>query len=188
MIPEELKTYQNQIILKDGTPVWLRAMNSNDCGTLLQLYSTASDEEVRYLRDNVRDPAVVRSWCEALDYERVYPLVAMLDQRVAGQATLHFGCGPERHLAKVRIFTAHDFRRHGLGMRMLNVLVGLARKCDLHLLVAEVVTDQTRVIRAFLGVGFDLCTTLKDYFMLPNGETRDVAILMLHLRPPDCDF
>jgi L-amino acid N-acyltransferase YncA len=71
---------------------------------------------------------------------------------------------------------------------MLNKLIELARKQDLHILVAEIVADQSKVIKAFQNLGFELRCTFEDYFMLPDGDTRDVAVLMLCLRPTVDDF
>jgi RimJ/RimL family protein N-acetyltransferase len=188
MQPEQIKTYRNLVALKDGVQVLLRPMTADDCRALTDLFASASDEDVRYLRDNVRDPAVPKGWCESLDYRRVLPLMALVKDRAVGQASLHFGSGPERHIGKVRIFLARDFRGRGLGTRMLNALTDLARKHDLHALVAEIVTDQARVIRAFEDMGFHPCCTFRDYFMLRDGDVRDVAILMLRLREPGHEF
>ncbi|MBI4770181.1 MAG: GNAT family N-acetyltransferase [Chloroflexi bacterium] len=188
MTPEQVKIYRNLVTLKDGAQVLLRPMLADDAEALIQLFGAASDEDTRYLRDDIRDPAVVRGWCRSLDYRRVLPLMAMAGERAVGQASLHFGQGPEGHIARVRIFLAKDFRGRGLGLRMVNTLVELARKHNLQILVAEIVTDQAKVIRAFMGLGFKVCCTLEDYFMLRDGETRDVEILMLRLRPPEHEF
>lgn len=188
MLPEQTKTYRNLITLKDGVQVLLRPMTRDDCQTLTDLFASANEEDTLYLRDNVKDPAVPKGWCETLDYSRVLPLMALVKDRAVGQGSLHFGSGPERHIGKVRLFLAKDFRGRGLGTKMLNSLTDLARKHNLHLLVAEIVTDQAKVIRAFEDIGFQPCCTLRDYFMLRDGDVRDVAILMLRLREPGHEF
>jgi len=182
----EIEIHDKVVILKDGGEVLLRPMTPDDCQTLIGLFATAPDEDVLYLRDDVRDPAVAKGWCENLNYGRVFPLMALADERAVGQATLHFGCGPERHCGRVRIFVAKDFRRRGLGKQMINVLIDLARRRGLHMLIAEIVLDQARLIKACIAVGFELCHTLKDSFMLPDGNTRSVATLRKCLQPP-CD-
>ena len=182
MIEKQIITYRQVVTLRDGVNVLLRPMTADDREALIDLFSPISDEDLRYLHDDVRDPAVIEKWCQTLDYRRVLPLMALVDKRAVGQATLHFQKGPARHVAKVRIFLAQDFRRRGLGTKMLNTLIELARKQDLHILVAEVVADQTKVIRAFQNLGFEKRCIFEDYFMFPNGETQDVAFLTLHLR------
>lgn len=188
MLPDQIKNYRDVATLKDGVNVLLRPMTAEDKQALVELFAPISEEDLRYLRDNVKDPSLVESWCDSLDYSRVLPLLALVKDRVVGEATLHFRSGPKRHLGEVRIFLAKDFRRRGLGTRMLNKLIELARKQDLHILVAEIVADQSKVIKAFQNLGFELRCTFEDYFMLPDGDTRDVAVLMLCLRPTADDF
>ncbi len=188
MLPDQIKNYRDVVTLKDGVNVLLRPMTAEDEQGLIDLFSPISEEDLRFLRDNVRDPAVILDWCENLDYTRVLPLLALVKDRVVGEATLHFRSGPKRHLGEVRIFLAKDFRRRGLGSKMLNKLIELARKQDLYMLIAEIVADQSKVIKAFQNLGFELRCTFEDYFMLPDGDTRDVAVLMVCLRPTVDEF
>jgi RimJ/RimL family protein N-acetyltransferase len=188
MLSEQIRNYRDIITLKDGVSVLLRPMVPEDCQGLVDLFSPVSNEDFRYLRDDVRDPTVIETWCKNLDYSRVLPLLAVVKDQVVGQATLHFRHGPKRHLGEVRIFLAKSFRQRGLGTRMLNKLIDLARRSGLHILVAEVVADQSKVIKAFQNLGFELRATYEDYFMLPDGDTRDVAVLFLKLRPRKDDF
>ncbi|MFQ5421592.1 MAG: GNAT family N-acetyltransferase, partial [Anaerolineae bacterium] len=167
MLEKQIITYRQIVTLKDGVHVLLRPMTPDDEQALIDLFHPISDEDLRYLHDNVRDPTVVQGWCAKLNYRRVLPLMALVNNRAVGQTSLHFQSGPARHVAKVRIFLAQDFRRRGLGTRMLNTLIDLARKQDLHLLVAEIVADQSKVIKAFQSLGFQLRCTFEDYFMLP---------------------
>jgi len=166
----------------------MRPMMAADEQLLLDLFSPIDDEDARYLRDDVRDPCVIGSWCSSLDYRRVLPLMALVNDRLVGEATLHFGKGPERHMADVRIFLAKDYRRRGLGTKMIQTLIELAHRQDIHILVAEVVTDQSKVIKAFQNLGFELYATFDDCFMLPDGDTRDVATLMNHLKQKVDEF
>ena len=188
MLPDQIKNYRDIVTLKDGVSVLLRPMTPEDEGRLVELFAPISEEDLRYVRHNVKDPAVIKGWCEDLDYARVLPLLAVVKDRVVGEATLHFRAGPKRHLGEVRIFLAKDFRRRGLGTKMLNKLIELARKQDLYTLIAEIVADQSKVIKAFQNTGFELRCSYDDYFMLPDGDIRDVAILMLRLRPTVDEF
>lgn len=188
MLTEQIKTYREYLNLKDGVGILLRPMTAEDCGRMKELFAPVSEEDVRYLQDNVRDPALIEKWCTNLDYSRVVPLLALFKERVVGEITLHFGKGPQRHIGQVRIFLAKDFRKRGLGTRMIIKTIDLARRLGLHFLVAEVVADQASVIKAFQNLGFKHQCTIEDYFMLPDGETRDVAVLFLSLRRKTDEF
>ena len=188
MLPEQIKSYRNVVTLRDGAHVLLRVMMPEDKQGLEALFAPLSDDDLLYFRDDVRDPEVIQRWGEDLDYERVLPLLALVREQIVGQATLHFGRGPKRHLGEVRIFLSKDFRQRGLGSRMLATLIDLAKKEGLNTLIAEIVIDQTRVIKAFQRLGFTLRATYEDYFMLPDGDMRDVVVLMLYLKPRADDF
>lgn len=180
--------FRHVVTLKEGVNVLLRPMTPDDEDALVDLFVPANEEDVRYLRDNVKDPALIQAWCDNLDYTRVLPLVALIKDRIVGQASLHFREGPRRHVGEVRIFLAKDLRRRGLGTKMIHTLIELARKQNLYTLKAEIVADQSKVIKAFQNIGFTFCCTFDDYFMLPDGDTRDVAVLMLSLRTEVDEF
>jgi L-amino acid N-acyltransferase YncA len=188
MLPEQIQAYRETVKLRDGATILLRPMTAADQAALTELLSQASDEDVRYLRDDMRDPEVIAHWCQTIDYLKVLPIVALVDDRIVGQATLHFRKGPRRHIGELRIFLAHDLRQRGLGTKMLKTLIELARKNNLQTLVAEIVVEQTRVIKAFQNLGFTMHCTYEDFFLLPDGDLRDTAILILPLRPKTLEF
>jgi len=37
-------------------------------------------------------------------------------------------------------------------------------------------------------VGFETRCVLEDYYMMPDGELRDVVIMLMRLRTPDDEF
>jgi len=188
MEEKQIISYRKIVTLKDGVNVLLRPMTRDNAQELIDLFSPVTDEDLRYLRHNVRDKKLINSWCKDLDYSRVLPVIALVNKRAIGQATLHFEKGPRRHLAEMRIYLAVDYRRRGLGNIMLHTMIELARKHDLNMLVAEIVADQSHVVKAFQNAGFELRCSLEDYFMLPDGDKRDVAVLTLNLRASVDEF
>jgi L-amino acid N-acyltransferase YncA len=188
MLPEQIKNFREMATLKDGAYILIRPMNGEDQQRLMEFYSAVNDDDMRYFRHYVKDPAVIRDWSEHLDYGKVLPILAFVKERVVGSASLHFGEGPKRHTAEVRLFLAKDYRKRGLGMKMIRVLIDLARKQGLNILFAEVMAEQTKVVKAFEQLGFKSQATLDDYFIFPDGETRDVVLMTLCLRPKSDDF
>jgi acetyltransferase len=188
MLADYLKTYRNLITLKDGARVLLRPLVSEDRKMLIDLFAAASPEDTKYLRDPITDAEHVGGWVDHLDYDRVVPLVAMAQDRLVGDATLHFLRGPQRHIGELRIFLSKDFRRRGLGTQMLRTLIDLSRKAGLHLLRAEVVAEQVKVIKAFQTLGFHPSCTFEDTFMFPDGGTSDIVVLYLRLLKREEEF
>jgi L-amino acid N-acyltransferase YncA len=188
MLPEQIKNFREMATLKDGAYILIRPMIAEDKRRLREFYSAVNEDDLRYFRHYVKDPNVIEEWCENLDYCKVLPVLALVKDRVVGNASLHFGEGPKRHTAEVRLFLAKDYRKRGLGMKMIRVLVDLARKQGLNILFAEVMAEQTKVVKAFEQLGFKSQATLDDYFIFPDGETRDVVLMTLALRAKTDEF
>ncbi len=188
MTDERIRTFRKLITLKDGARVLFRVLGPPDEKALVALFQAVAADDLRYIRSDVRDQALVAGWAQDPDYDRVLPIVALVQDRIVGEATLHFKSGPHAHVAELRIFLASDFRRRGLGLQMLEMMFELARWRDIHLLEAQIVADQSRVIKAFKKLGFEQQGLLEDYFMTSELEPRDVAVLVKRLLAPQDEF
>jgi acetyltransferase len=188
MLPDQIKNYREVVTLKDGTHVLLRPMTVEDCEHLVELYNPIGDDDVRYLRENVKDKAVLQKWCEKLDYNRNLPILALVKDRAVGNGLLHMYRGPKRHVGEVQLFLAKDYRMRGLGMKIIHILIEFARKQGLSILVVEVIASKTKVVRAFEKLGFIPRCTLDDFFMLPDGECTDVVFMTMQLKPREDEF
>jgi L-amino acid N-acyltransferase YncA len=188
MLPEQIKNFREMVTLKDGTYVLLRALIGDDKGRLTDFYSSVSADDLQFFRHNVQDEALISEWCEHLDYAEVVPVIALVKDHIVGSATLHFHRGPKRHVGEVRLFLSKEYRKRGLGMKMLRALIDLARKQGLSILLAEVIADKNKVVKAFEQLGFHSDCTLDDYFMFPDGDCSDVVIMTMSLRPKVDEF
>jgi RimJ/RimL family protein N-acetyltransferase len=188
MVTKEDLIFRQVVTLRDGARVLLRPLVADDRQALLDFFLPVSMEDRRHMRHNVNDPDVVSAWAEHIEYDKVFPLVAMMGDRIVGNATLHFNEGPARHRGELRIFLAKDFRRRGLGNRLIQALIEHARKKSLYLLEVFVISDEVSVVKAMQKVGFQQVCTYEDHFMLPDGELRDVVHLVLRLRIQEDEF
>ncbi len=178
---DQLATYRRLVTLNDGLRVLIRPLVRGDKEQLLKMFAHAPQEDLDYFRSDANDPAVVASWCDELDYGKVFPLIALVNDKMIGDATLHIGAGYARHIGWVRLYLDAEYRRRGIGGLMLSGLIDIARKIGLQQLVAEVVTNHVQVIKAFQNLGFKEEFIYRDYFMTPQGETLDVALLILRI-------
>lgn len=188
MITKEEQTFRKLITLKDGGRVLLRPLTQDDRQALIDLFASTSEEDRRHTRHNVNDPDVINRWFDELDYDKVLPLIAVVGDHLVGSSTLHFNQGPARHRAEIRIFLAKEVRRRGVGSRMIQALIELAKRRSIYLLEVQIINDQTHIIKAFQNHGFEVKCLLEDYFMLPDGELKDVAHLILRLRDVRGEF
>lgn len=188
MVTKDDLIYRQVFTLKDGARVLVRPLTKDDRQALLDLFLPVSMEDKQFMRDDINDPKIVNAWIDTLDYDRVMPLVAVVGNRIVGNATLHFKDGPSRHRSEVRIFLAKDFRQRGVGSRMIQGLVELAKRRGLFMLEVEVVSDQSQTIKAFQNMGFVTKSVFEDHFMLPDGGLRDVTYLVLRLHKAQNEF
>lgn len=178
----QMARYRKVKTLADGSRVLLRPLTKNDGKALLDLFSRASQDDLEYFRDDASDPAVIENWIDHLDLRRVYPLVATVDDKIVGDATLHFGKRYHRHLAWVRIFLDRSYRRRGIGTLLLSSLIEIARHVGLQQLTTEVVNTQHNLIKALQDLGFQHEVTLRDYFIASSSEdTMDMSMMVLRL-------
>lgn len=178
---KQIANYRKLKTLPSGQRLLLRPLTKEDQDSLVALFARASDQDLQYFRRDAGDPEVVKRWVQDLDLKRVFPLVAVVDGKIVGEAMLHFGEHFHRHLAWVRIFLDQDHRRQGIGTLMLRSLIDIARRVGLQQLYAEVVLTQPQVVKAFENLGFRHEVTLEDYFITDGGETLDMAILVFWL-------
>jgi len=178
---EQLTHYRKVKTLPSGARLLLRPLTREDKQGLVALFERASRQDLDYFRNDAGDPAVVERWVDNLDLKRVFPLVAVVDDKIVGEAMLHFGEHYRRHRAWVRIFLDHAYRRQGIGTLMTRSLIEVSRRVGLQQLYAEILTTQQPIIKGFEGLGFRNEITLRDYFITDSGETLDMAILALRL-------
>ncbi len=172
--------YRKFVTVKHGKRVMFRFLNEQDREELIRLFQEAPGEDLRFLKQDVKDTKLVSSWVQNLNYHRVLPLVAvdLEGNRLIADATLHRGKHAAKHLAEVRIFVSRPFRNLGLGSLMLEELINLAKKANLHWLKAEIIADHKTVIKAFRSKGFEVRANLEDYFIRKDGVTHDVVLML----------
>jgi hypothetical protein len=106
-----MQEFRKKGILKDGTIVVLRPMVKEDRDKLIDFFLRVSDQDRQFLRNNVHDPKVIDNWVNHIDYHRVFPLIAEVDDKIVGDATLHMRrTGWKRHLGNVRWRLPKNFR------------------------------------------------------------------------------
>ena len=177
----QLAHYRQVKVLPGGVRILLRPLDQGDAEQLADLFARATPEDLERFRSDPPDREIVNHWVEKRDLKSVFPLVVVANGRIIGQATIHFGSKFQRHLGWIRLFLDREFRRRGIGTIMIRTAMDIARRVGLHQLIALAPTDQPQVIKAIQNLGFKNEFTHKDYAILHNGTTLDVAELVLYL-------
>ncbi|MGB3340328.1 MAG: GNAT family N-acetyltransferase [bacterium] len=173
-----LKDYPKEIFLKTGEKVILRPMLKEDEKKLHAFFLRLPEKDRLFLKNDVTDPKVIRSWAEKLNYEHVTPILAEIDERIIGDATLHRLTTEEiPDIGEIRIVVDKDFRRRGLGTRLAKEIYYLALSMKMNKLIAEVVEDQDHLIKTCHSLGFRKDKVLKDKAIDLHGEKHNLVIM-----------
>ena len=171
--------YHKDGVLKDGSRVSLRSMVKEDREKLLEFFRGLDAKALSFLRNDVRDPAVIERWVSHIDYNRVFPLVAEAEGRIVGDVTLHRRqVGWKRHLGNVRVVVAKDYQNRGLGTLLINEIVELAGEFGLEKLLAEVHLQALGAIAMFKKAGFSVKAVFEDLVKDPAGQNSDLVVMV----------
>ena len=169
--------------LENGQRVLLRPLIAQDESALIEFFNSIPEEDLLYLRDDVKDPAVIRRWCQSLDYETTLPLIADLEGKIIGDATLHQEKrGWRSHIGTVRVVIHPQYRGKGLASLLVGELVGIALDIGLIKLDAEFMAEQARPIAVFEKLGFVNMAVLPQHVKDLKGESHDLVIMVYDLR------
>jgi RimJ/RimL family protein N-acetyltransferase len=190
----DLNTYHKEVSLKDGTKILLRPMAATDKDALYEFFKAVSEEEARYLRDDVKSRLLIESWAKNLDYNRTLPILALKGDLIIGDATINrrqFGW--KWHLGTVRIFVHNEYRNLGLGEIMVGELVQIAYKLGIEKLVLEIPDTNIAVINTFTKAGFHRAALIPNMVKDRQNMPVDLAVMMRDIKPPldesyDYDF
>jgi len=171
--------YPKSIELKDGREVILRPLVQDDFDKLFSFFQVLPAEDRLFLVHDVSDPDLIRKWTDELDFERVIPLVALEQDRIVGDGTLHMASrGWMRHVGHIRLVTARSHRHCGLGAFIARDLVALAAERGLQKLQAHVIENGAGAVRMFEAVGFNKAVVIEKLVRDQHGTDRDLAIMI----------
>lgn len=169
--------------LDDGTRVILRPLIPQDETALIEFFKAMPEEDILYLRDDVKEPEVIRRWCQNPDYEVTLPLIADLEGKIIGDATLHQEKrGWRCHIGTVRVVIHPQYRGRGLATHLVGELCEIAQDIGLVKLDAEFMAEQARPIAVFEKLGFVNMAVLPQHVKDLKGESHDLVIMVYDLR------
>jgi ribosomal protein S18 acetylase RimI-like enzyme len=187
---QDLEVYRKFATLSNGKEVLIRLLNGQDRSGLIEFFQQAHLEDVQFCKQDVKNPMVIDAWLNQTNCLRPLTLLALdvPTNRVVACLNLSKGQQSNRIVGDIQqILVARPFQGLGLGSLILNVLIELAIKDNLHWLKVEIITERKEIIKAFQSKGFYIQTIIDDYFIDFKGITFDVALMMRSLRTENDD-
>jgi len=179
----ELQKYPKEITLKDGSHCRLRPLRKEDEKGLHSFFLAVPEPERMFIKHRVTQPEVIRDWCQNIDLGRNLPLLALLDGKIVGVATLHQQLGGwKRHIGRVSVLVLPLYRGRGLARALVQEIVDLARSEGLEKVEAEFIGEQEAAVKMFALLGFSNLVRLEDYVKDMQAISHDYILMGVNLK------
>jgi ribosomal protein S18 acetylase RimI-like enzyme len=179
----ELQKYPKEIRLKDSSKCRLRPLRKDDEAGFHEFFMAVPEPERMFIKHRVTEPTVIRDWCQNIDLGRNLPLLAFMDKKIVGDATLHQQLGGwKRHIGRVSVLVLPQYRGRGLARALVSEIVAIARFLGLERVEAEFIGDQEAAVKMFSLLGFSTLVRLEDYVKDMQAITHDYILMGLSLK------
>lgn len=174
--------YPQEAALRDGRRVLMRPFAENDVSALHDFFQRLPADTRRFAWDRIESRKLIESWGRELDYDKVFPLLALDGTRIVADATLHRrDSGPLRLVGRVKWLLDPDFRGVGLGTVMVNHFIGIAQRRGLRHLSCMLISDlEADAVRVLADMGFT-SHGFPGYGTDPDGNQHDMTKMVLKL-------
>ncbi len=179
----ELQKYPKEITLKDRSSCRLRPLKKEDEKAFHRFFLAVPEPERMFIKHRVTEPEVIRAWCQQIDLGRNLPLLALMDNKIVGAATLHQQLGGwKRHVGRVSVLVLPQYRGRGLARALVSEIVALARGSGLERVEAEFIGEQEAAIKMFALLGFSNLVRLENYVKDMQAIPHDYILMGIDLK------
>jgi len=179
----ELNQFPKEIRLKDGSKCKLRPLRKDDEAVFHEFFLAVPDQERMFIKHRVTEPEVIADWCRNIAFERNLPVLAFMDGKIIGDATLHQDLGGwKRHIGRVSVLVHPHYRGRGLARALVHEIVEIARNIGLDKVEAEFIGEQEAAIKMFAMLGFSNLIRLEDYVKDMQAVSHDYVLMGLELK------
>jgi GNAT superfamily N-acetyltransferase len=177
-----LQKYPKEVKLKTEKKCKLRPLKKDDEIVFHEFFLAVPAEERLFIKHHVTDLTVIQKWCKNIDFHVNLPLLAVMDNKIVGSATLHQHQGGwKRHIGRVSVLVHPKHRGIGIARALITDLVEISRMLGLEKVEAEFIGRQAGAIKTFQLLGFSDLVKLPDYVKDMQGITHDYILMGLDL-------
>ncbi len=177
-----INCYPKQVVLDDGSEVIFRPLRKDDERALAAFFGELPFKDRACLKEDVSDPRVIEGWIDQLDYDAILPVVATDNGRIVGDVTLHFNATSwTHHQAEIRLTTSVSHRAKGLGKRLNQDIIDIARTLGLEQLSIELAPELQDAFLLCQKLGFQQAAVLKGFIVDLDGNETDLVLMIKQL-------
>ena len=190
VMPPTITRYPKEVILKDRREAILRSFEAGDKDKLAEFYGSLQLSLRWFLKEDPCDLSVIKKWIDNQAEGKAFSLIAVYDDRIVAHGTLlQRPYGGRRHVGRLRVMVASDFRNLQLGTWMVFDLIRRGMEMGLEKIRADFVIGlEDSAIEAFKKIDFIKEAVLKDYIRDQEGKYYDYQIMIKQLHKELSDF
>ena len=178
-----LKEIDKTFTADDGMDIDIRPLEAGDEKALLGFFKNLPEPEVMFFKRRVRDPEVIKQWCENIDLYARLPLLALHEGKVIAVASLlQNNGGWKRHIGRISQSILPKYRQKGIAGKLVQELVDVARMAGLQKVEAEFIDKQEGGQKLFALLGFTHLMRLEDYVQDMQAIQHDYVLMGMDLK------
>jgi L-amino acid N-acyltransferase YncA len=170
------------VTLNKGQAASLSWLEEKDLLELVKVLNSVVREKTYLLMDQeITDLNSEREWFQKSREAGRRILVAKVDSKLVGAASMSVLKGKQAHVAQFAIYIAKSFRNRGLGTILINELIDVARKSGVETIQISAFSTNKRAIHVYQKCGFKKCGKLSRDVRFTDGTYADRIIMELLL-------
>ena len=178
-----LKEIDKTFTADDGMEINIRPLEAGDEKALLGFFKNLPEPEVMFFKRRVRDPEVIKQWCENIDLYARLPLLALHEGKVIAVASLlQNNGGWKRHIGRISQSILPKYRQKGIAGKLVQELIDVARMAGLQKVEAEFIDKQEGGQKLFALLGFTHLMRLEDYVQDMQAIQHDYVLMGMDLK------
>lgn len=169
--------------LKDGQVAMLDWLTEDDLPEVVEaLNSVIREERYLFLNDKITDMEEERRWFDKGKKEGMLYLIARVEGRVVGGASIHPRRGKNSHVADFGVFICDGYRNLGLGTKLTKTFIEIAKEHRIEILQLSVYATNKRAFHVYRKCGYQECGRFTCDTKFPDGTYTDRILMELHLK------
>jgi RimJ/RimL family protein N-acetyltransferase len=169
--------------LKDGQTAELDWLKAEDLPEVVEvLNSIIREGKYLFLNNEITDMEEERKWFERSSKAGMLYLVARVDSKLVGGASIHPRTDKRAHTAEFGIYIRDSYRNLGLGTMLTRVFIEIAKKRGIEILQLSVHATNERAFHVYKKCGYRECGRLTRDVKFLDGTYTDRILMELPLK------
>lgn len=169
--------------LTDGRTATLDWLREDELPEVVEaLNSVIREGKYLFMNNEITDMEEERRWFERSIKEGMLYLVARVEGRAVGGASIHPHTDKRAHVAEFGIYIRDSYRNLGLGTTLTKTFIEIAKKHGLEILQLSVYATNKRAFHVYKKCGYKECGRLTRDTKFLDGTYTDTILMELPLK------